>query len=371
MKSPTVADLKAGKASGGIFLVQTKDVREGKTGRKYMSLTLMDRTGEIGARMWDNVEAAAITFDRDDFVRADGEMQEYQGKQQLIVHRIRKADNGEADLQDFLPASQRATAEMFAELQTVIAGLRDPHLKALLDALFADDSIRERFCLAPAAKSIHHAWLGGLLEHVLSMCRLARVTGEHYVALGYPVDVDLLLAGAILHDLGKIEELNYERSFGYSAPGQLLGHIFLGVQMIGEKLRTLPDFPPKLRMLLEHMILSHHGQLEFGSPKLPVFLEAMLLHQLDNLDSKMAAIVASTQKDRDAGSDWTAYNPALERQLLDKEAFLREKPETPSSSLDSAPRAISANSAKTGQARKSTAIGSALFAALDSPTGGR
>jgi 3'-5' exoribonuclease len=365
MKSPTVADLKAGKANGGLFLVQSKDVREGKTGKKYMSLTLMDSTGEIDARMWDNVETASVVFERDDFIRVEGETQEYQGKQQLIVHRLKKAGDDEVELQDFLPASKRDTGVMFAELQAIVEGLGNPHLKALLQAVFADARIAAAFRIAPAAKSIHHAWLGGLMEHELSMCELARRVGQHYIALGYPVDLDLLLAGTLLHDIGKIDELSYERSFSYSAPGQLLGHIVIGVQIVEDKLRGLPDFPPKLRMLLEHMILSHHGQLEFGSPKLPVFMEAMLLSQIDNLDSKMAILLSSVEKDRDAEAEWTGYNPALERQVLDKTTFLKERP----AAAPAAPPAKTPGGAQP-RPRSATAIGSALLAALSDRPGG-
>jgi 3'-5' exoribonuclease len=372
MKSPTVAELRAGKANGslfsGLFLVQSKDVREGKTGRKYMSLTLMDRTGEIDARMWDNVETATLTFERDDFVRVEGETQEYQGKRQLIVHKLRKASDGEVDPRDYLPASRRDTAEMYAELKAIIASFRNPHLKTLLDAVFANESIARDYRTAPAAKSIHHAWLGGLLEHNLSLCALARQIGAHYVARGYPVDLELLLAGVILHDIGKVEELRFDRSFSYSTAGQLLGHIVIGVQMVEEKLRGLTDFPPKLRLLLEHMILSHHGQMEFGSPKVPLFLEAMLLNQIDTLDARMATMLASVEKDRDGETEWTGYNPALERQVLDKEFYLQERP------ANEAGNAMESKAAPgpAGRPKLATALGSALQAAFtDQPPGGR
>src|SRR5208283_3457453 len=372
MKSPTVADLKAGKSNGGLFsglfLVQSKDVREGKTGRKYMSLTLMDRTGEIDARMWDNVETAALTFERDDFVRVEGEAQEYQGKRQLIVHKLKRASEEEVDARDFLPASQRDAGEMFAELNGIIAGMGNRHLKALLEALFADESIAAAYRTAPAAKSIHHAWLGGLLEHIVSLCGLAREIGAHYIARGYPVDPDLLLAGVMLHDIGKIEELKYERSFSYSTPGQLLGHIVLGLRMVEEKLRGLPEFPPKLKLLLEHMILSHHGQMEFGSPKVPLFLEAMLLSQIDALDARMATMLASIEKDRDADADWTRYNAALERQVLDRVSYLKERP-TGESGNGADPKAAPETGARP---KTATALGSALQAALtEQPAGGR
>jgi 3'-5' exoribonuclease len=369
MKFPTVADLKAGKANGGLFLVQSKDVREGKTGKKYMSLTLMDSTGEIDARMWDNVETAMVVFERDDFIRVEGETQEYQGKQQLIVHRLKRALDDEVELKDFLPASKRDPAEMFAELQAIVAGIGNPHLKSLLEAIFGDPRIAEGFRTAPAAKSIHHAWLGGLLEHVLSMSEIARRAGQHYISAGYPVDLDLLLSGVLLHDIGKIDELNYARSFSYSTPGQLLGHIVMGVQMVEEKLRSLPDFPPKLRMLLEHMILGHHGQIEFGSPKLPVFLEALLLAQVDNLDSKMATMLSSLERDRDPGAEWAGYNPALERQVLDKSTFLSERPAAPQAPGAATPSKPS-NGAQS-RPRQATAIGSALLAALGDQPGVR
>ena len=371
MKSPTVADLKAGKVNGGpftgLFLVQSKDVREGKTGRKYMSLTLMDKTGEIDARMWDNVESATLDFQRDDFVRVEGETQEYQGKRQLIIHRLKKASDGDVDPRDYLPASQRNPAEMFAELKAIVAGFRNAHLKALLEALLADDAIAEGYRKAPAAKSIHHAWLGGLLEHLLSLCALARQIGQHYVDRGYPVDVDLLLAGVILHDIGKIEELRYDRSFSYSTPGQLLGHIVLGLQMVAEKLRELPDFPQKLRLLLEHMILSHHGQMEFGSPKVPLFLEALLLNQIDTLDAKMATMLASVGKDREAETEWTGYNAALERQVLDKEFYLQSRP---AREADNQPDAKSPQGAA-ARPKQATSLSAALLAALkDQQPGG-
>jgi 3'-5' exoribonuclease len=365
MKSVTVDDLRSGKANAGLFLVQSKDIREGKTGRKYMSLSLADRTGDIDARVWDNVESYSALFERDDIIRVEGEVQEYQGKTQLIVHRIRKAEEAEIDLQDFLPASRRDRGEMWAELLAIVALIGNPHLKALLEAVLGDERIATAFRTAPAAKTVHHAWLGGLLEHVLSLCGLARRAAEHYAGQGYPIDADLLLTGTILHDLGKTEELYYERSFGYSTAGQLLGHIVIGTRMIEEKLRTLPEFPPKLRMLLEHMILSHHGQLEFGSPKLPQFLEALLLAQIDNLDSKMATMLGSIGREREPGSDWTGYNPAIERQVLDKVSFLADRPAAAQPAAPSAEsNASAAKPAANAGRRGSTALGSALAAAL-------
>jgi 3'-5' exoribonuclease len=214
---------------------------------------------------------------------------------------------------------------MFQELRSWIVSIGNPHLKALLEALFSDPEIAIAYRTAPAAKSVHHAWLGGLIEHVLSLCHLAKFTAAHYK----DIDLDLLLSGVILHDIGKTRELNFARGFSYSTEGQLLGHIAIGMRMVDEKLRLLPDFPAPLRDLLMHMLLSHHGELEFGSPKVPMFAEAMLLHQLDNLDSKMECIRGLVEKDRLVEGVWTGYSSALDRSVLKKRRFL--EPEQPKS----------------------------------------
>jgi 3'-5' exoribonuclease len=188
----------------------------------------------------------------------------------------------------------------------------------LLTDIFSDGRVAERFSTAPAAKSVHHAYLGGLIDHVLSVCELCRRIAPLYKN----IDLDLLLTGAILHDVGKIDELIYDRSFGYSTDGQLLGHIVIGLRMIDDSVRRIPDFPPKLRNLLDHMILSHHGALEYGSPKVPLFPEAMLLHHLDNLDSKMEAMRSALNRDRLLDSCWTGYTPSLDRTVLNRTKYL-------------------------------------------------
>jgi 3'-5' exoribonuclease len=207
---------------------------------------------------------------------------------------------------------------MFAELTATIAGMKNEWLRKLLQVIFADEAIARAYRQAPAAKGIHHAWLGGLIEHVLSLAALASFTARHYPL----IDSDLLMTGVILHDIGKISELKYDRSFSYTTDGQLLGHIQIGLRIVADKLAVLPGFPPKLRNLVEHLILSHHGQLEFGSPKVPSFAEALLLHHLDNLDSKMETLRASLERERNTGAEWTSYNHALERSLLDRERYL-------------------------------------------------
>lgn len=318
MKSPFVNELQVNSDVTALFLVQSKDVRQKKSGDPYLSLTLGDRSGEIDAKMWDNVEEVLDGFERDDFVRVRGRVQIFQNKPQMTIHRLQKVDDAEVDLGDFFPVSQRGLDEMWAELMALIEGIGNPHLKALLSAMMADPEIGRRFRIAPAAKSIHHAWLGGLIEHVLSLAQLARMTAGHY----RDVDLDLLLTGVVLHDIGKIHELTYERSVSYSSEGQLLGHIIIALRLIDEKLRGLPEFPPRLRTLVEHMIVSHHGELAYGSPKTPMFLEALLLHHLDNLDSKMEAMRQHERKDKSVLGVWTGFLPSMERPVLKKEKYL-------------------------------------------------
>jgi 3'-5' exoribonuclease len=349
MKSPYVSELQPNQVVTATLLVQQKDIRQKKTGEPCLSLILGDRTGDIEAKMWDNVAEVMDTFERDDFVRVRGLLQVYQNRLQLTVHKIQRQGAELLDSTDFFPASERSTEEMWGELLSIVGGITDPHLRGLLNLVVGDPDISRRYKTAPAAKNVHHAFLGGLLEHVLSMCSVGRLLASHYD----DVDVDLLLTGIILHDVGKVHELSYDRSFGYSSEGQLLGHIIIGLRIISDKLQSLPDFPPRLRTLVEHMVLSHHGQLEFGSPKLPMFAEALLLHQIDSLDSKMDAMRSSLDRDRQVGGCWTGYNAALERPLLKKSRFMngeddeRPVPETRPASASceplTAPAAASSN----------------------------
>ena len=320
MKSPSVGTLVPNEIVTGLFLVLSKEIRHKKTGEPYLSLQLADRTGDIEAKMWDNVAEVMDTFERDDFVKAKGLVQLYQTRSQFTVHKLRRLEEHEVELGDFFPCSERDPDEMFAELTRTIAGIGNPHLKTLLESIFADPSITGRYKTAPAAKNIHHACRGGLMEHVLSLCALCRLVGPHY----RNVDLDLLLTGAILHDIGKIEELSYARSFSYSPTGQLLGHIVIGLRMVGDKIALLPDFPPKLRTLIEHLIVSHHGELEFGSPKVPLFEEALLLHHLDNLDSKMETVNNALKRDTRLEGEFTGWVSALERIVLRKDRYLAE-----------------------------------------------
>ncbi len=321
MKSPYVKELEANKSFTATFLVRSKEIREKKTGEPYLSLSFCDRTGEVEAKMWDNVAEVMDTFERDDFVKVKGLIQIYHNRPQLTIHKMRRLEDSEVDFADYFPASARDPEDMWRELRAIIAGMADAHLRALVDAVLDDPEIAQRYRKAPAAKQIHHAWLGGLLEHVLSLCQLCRVTAEHY-----RVDPNLLLAGAVLHDVGKIYELSYDRSFGYTTEGQLLGHMVIGLRIVADKLRHLPDFPPRLRTLVEHMIVSHHGKYEFGSPKLPQFPEALLFHYLDDMDSKMECMRSLVEQDRQVDGHFTGYNVSLERTVLKKAKYMSNAP---------------------------------------------
>ena len=338
MKNPYISDLQPDQMATGLFLVSAKDIRQKKSGDPFLSLILTDKTGEIDAKMWDNVVEVMDTFERDAFVRVRGLPQIFQNKLQLTIHKLQSLADHEVELGDFFPASTRDAGEMFAELNAHIDAMQNPHLRALLRAFMDDAEIARRYRIAPAAKSIHHAWLSGLIEHVLSLCALAKVTAKHYAG----IDEDLLLTGVILHDVGKIYELSYDRSFAYTTEGQLLGHIVMAMRMIDEKVRLVPGFPTKLLLLVQHLVASHHGTLEFGSPKVPSFPEAMLLHHLDNLDSKMETMRGLIEKDVRIAGHWTGYSTSLDRSVLKKDRFLADPP-VPGPPTPTAPKPVNAS----------------------------
>src|SRR5258708_1160941 len=306
MKTPYVKELEPNQNISTFFLVQNKEIRQKKSGDPYLSLPLSDRTGELDAKMWDNVAEVMETFDRDDFVKVKGLIQIFHNRPQLTIHKMRRVGDHEVEFADYFPASERDPDEMLAELRGIVGGMQDARLRGLLEALLDDPEIALRYKTAPAAKQIHHAYLGGLIEHVLSLCRMAALAASHYKT----IDLDLLLTGVVLHDIGKIYELSYDRGFGYTTEGQLLGHISIAMRMVSDKLAGMPDFPPRLRMPVEHMILSHHGRLDFGSPKLPQFPESLLLHYLADLDSKMEGMRLIVDPDPPVAATFTAFSPS-------------------------------------------------------------
>ncbi len=317
MKQSFVSSLQDGQTVTAHFLVCVKEIRATREGKGYLRLELGDATGRIEARMWDGFDRLASTFERDDYVKVQGRVENYRNKLQLAIEKIRRADESEVDPADFFPHTKENVEEMYAKLLGVVDSVRNPWLRRLLESVVRDPEVIPRLKRAPAAKAMHHAYYGGLLEHVLSLCNLCRVVLTHYPE----ANADLLLSGAVLHDVGKLEELSYERSLGYTDEGQLLGHILIEYELVTKKMDAIEGFPPALKTLVQHMLVSHHGQYEFGSPKLPMFREALMLHYLDDLDSKMGALRAALDS-TDGEGNWTTFSGALERRMLRSEQFL-------------------------------------------------
>jgi 3'-5' exoribonuclease len=312
------------------FAVASKQVRSRKDGSgQYMALTLGDRTGQIESRMWENFAEAAAGFEQGDVVKVRAEVCRYNGRLQLNLEKLRVAAADEVELADYVPHTQKDVEELWLTLLRAVDSFSDLSLQALLRSFLDDRVFAAAFREAPAAKSLHHAWLGGLLEHVVSLVGICELAARHYPE----INRDLLLTGAVLHDIGKLEELRWGTSFDYTLQGQLVGHITLGIAMIEKKLAVLPDFPPALRILVEHMVLSHHGKLEFGSPKLPMIQEAVLLHYLDDLDAKMHMMRSEFARHEAEGGEageMTDWVRAMDRPLLNTATFL--KPPTEESS---------------------------------------
>lgn len=292
-----------------VFLVKEKIMSLARNGKPYLTLHLMDRTGEIESRVWDNVESFGALFEKDDFIKIRAKATVYLGKMQLIVSDIVRIPDNEVNLTDFLPVGEQDVDKMTEELFALVDSCSDNNLRGLLRCFFDDGPFLELYRTAPAAKGMHHVYLGGLLEHSLAVARLVDLIMPLYAELNR----DLLLAGALLHDIGKVREMSYLRSFDYTDEGKLLGHISIGVEMVHEKISTLTNFPQELAMLLKHMILSHHGQYEFGSPKRPKTVEATVLNYLDDLDSKINGIRTHMRKEVVNQSRWTAYHRLYDR----------------------------------------------------------
>lgn len=305
------------------FVVASKQIKPKKTGDLYIAMTLVDRTGQIEAKVWDNVHEVLDAFEQDDFVKIKGLLNKYNNRFQLTIHKLRKCEEHEVDFSDYLPKTDKDIDQLWATLREFVASFQNPYLKAVIQAFMNDPEIETRYKSAPAAKSLHHAFVGGLLDHVVSLFRSCDLVSRNYPT----IDRDLLMSGAFLHDIGKLHELSYARSISYTTSGQLLGHMIIELEMLHAKIAQVPGFPDELKILLEHMIISHHGQYEFGSPKLPMFPEALMLHYLDDLDSKMESMRAQFEREGDCEEPWTSYNPSLGRPLLNVKKFLKKKDE--------------------------------------------
>jgi 3'-5' exoribonuclease len=328
MKDIYIADLAnfdEGKSFDGFFIVLAKQQRTTKTNKPYISLILGDKTGQLEGRVWEPGDPRiAKDFERGDVVKARGSASRFDDRLQMKVDQLRVALPTEVDKTDMLPSTTYDVAALWRQLLSFVESFTNPDLKRLLTAMLDDPEIAAAYREAPAAKQLHHAWLGGLLEHVISLLTLADRVAPHYAIL----DRDLLMTGVILHDIGKVRELSWVLGFEYTVEGILLGHIQIGAALAERAMDNLPNFPPRLKTLVLHMILSHHGKLEFGSPKLPMIPEALVLSFLDDLDAKMQAIQSEFDKclregkspDEMTGKVWALD----QRQLLNTKRWLGE-----------------------------------------------
>ena len=313
MKEQFVRDLKEGDKVLSFFLVKHKQLEyfRDRTKGQFLTLTLSDKTGQVLARVWEKALELAETFEEGDVVKVLGEVEKYLGRLQVIIEKLRPAKEDEYDLEDFLPHTERDIEEMLVTVRETIASVGDPYLRALLDKFFADEEFVAAFSQAPSARRIHHAYVGGLLEHVVEVIVLCRT-----VLTLYPqINRDLLMTGALLHDVGKTKELTYERDIEYSDEGRLLGHVVLSDQMITERIAEIPDLPPELALRLRHVVVSHHGRYEWGSPRRPKTLEACALHYIDNLDAQVNRFARIIAARRDKTKPWTEYDTLLKRYL--------------------------------------------------------
>lgn len=314
MKQQFVRELKPSIPVDDVFYLVRRDIKERRDGAPFLTLLFQDRTGQVAGIMWERVEDALKCVEPEGFFHVKGKLGDYQGKPQLTVTAIYPADPAKINRDDFIAASRYDRDEMMARLDKHVESVNDPHLRALLDSFFGDGDFRREFSLAPAAVQVHHAYLGGLLEHTLFMCRLAEAAAATY----QEVDADLLMAGTILHDVGKTAEYVYEQAIEHTTEGRLVGHIIIGYRMVQERIRQLDGFPEGLARELLHIILAHHGQLEFGSPKTPKFTEALIVHFIDNLDARVAMFRETAA--RNPNSRWTDYH-----QFLETNVYLRPR----------------------------------------------
>jgi 3'-5' exoribonuclease len=312
-----VQQLKDGEAIEEVYLVSEKQLRANRNGNLYIQVELRDRTGAISGRLWNAGEQLFRTFEEGDFLQIKGKVQLFQGALQLILNQLDRVHAEKVELADFLPHTEHDVSKLFERLRGILLKMTNPHLRALIECFLMDEKFVHDFCKVPAGVRNHHAYLGGLLEHVVQLLDVVDRVQPLYPHL----DRDTLLTGVFLHDVGKVRELSFGRVFSYTDEGQLIGHLIIGVEMLNEKAARVPDltgepFPTELLLRLKHMILSHHGTYEFGSPKLPMTPEAVALHFLDNFDAKVHSFTRDIRDDRNQESAWTPYNQSLQRRLF-------------------------------------------------------
>jgi 3'-5' exoribonuclease len=312
-----VNQLTHGDSVDEVFLVADKQLRANRQGNLYLQLELRDKTGSIGARLWNATEDLARTFEPGDFLQIRGKTQVFQGSLQIILTHVDLVDGSRVEPDEFLPQTSQNVSRLMTRLRDILRAMNDPHLRALVECFLIDDEFVRKFTVAPAGIKNHHAYQGGLVEHVVTLLDL----GDRIAGLYPEIDRDLLLTGIFLHDIGKVDELSYDRAFAYTDEGQLVGHLVMGVEMLDAKVQQCKElmgetFPTELLLRLKHMIVSHHGTYEFGSPKLPMTLEAIALHLIDNLDAKIHAFSREIRDDPSRDSSWTPFQQSLGRRLF-------------------------------------------------------
>lgn len=315
-----ISELKEGEAVESTYLVREKSFDIAKNGKAYISLELSDKTGMVDCRKWDAVKTIFDSFTVDDFVRIKGKVEFYKNFPQIKLDSIQKMDNGSVDISLYIPVSERDRDEMFSIFLSEMEDIKDPHIKSLIKAIFSDKDIAGKFKSSPAASDFHHPYVGGLLEHTLGCVELAKLVSSRYK----DINIDLLLCGTALHDIGKIEELSYKRTFYYTDKGRLLGHIVLGVNIVNAGIDKIPGFPEELKNLILHIILSHHGEQEWGSPKRPMCFEAIILHHIDNLDAKISGFRHFVKTYNDPFSTWTKHSKMFGEFLYKKSNFVSQ-----------------------------------------------
>jgi len=317
MRRRFVNELHEQEAVSQVFRAGEKQLRPNRNGNLYLQMELSDRSGAIGARMWNAGESLYRSFENGDYVLVEGTTQLFQGAKQLIVTRLMKVEPSEVNEDDFTPVAAVDVDKLVVRLGEILRGLACPHLRNLAECFLMDETFMRKLTRAPAGIKLHHAYLGGLLEHVVSVMEVAVRIAPCYPQL----DRDLLLLGVLLHDASKVDELTYEREFAYSDEGQLVGHVVMGVSLLEGKIREAErlsgePFPRETALRLKHLIVSHHGEYDYGSPKLPMTVEAVALYCLDNLDAKIAAFTQQLRDDPNVDSPWTNFNPNLGRKLF-------------------------------------------------------
>jgi 3'-5' exoribonuclease len=316
-----IKEFKEGETVESVYLVREKSFDITRNGSPYISLELSDRTGVIDGRKWDAPKNLFDSFSADDFVKLKAKVEIYRGYPQLKIDLLEKADEVSVDIAMYLPAVSGDREKMFDSLLTEINEIQNPYLKLLLNNIFSDEEIIAGFKKAPAATDFHHSYIGGLLEHTLSCMELAKI-----LAAKYPeINKDLLTSGAALHDIGKLEELSYKRTFYYTDKGRLLGHIVLGVDLVEKHIDKIEGFPEELNNLILHIILSHHGEHEWGSPKRPMSMEAVVMHHIDNLDAKVNGFKQFVDTYNDSQSSWTKHSKMFKEFLYKGGGHEKEK----------------------------------------------